>query len=158
MTSIDWTVLRHAYGSAEDIPVLLDRARRAPPPEDYTSEPWFALWSSLFHQNDIYSASYAAIPELVAIAEERGGEVAAEALFLAASIELRRNGPGAPPLRASFQIEYNRALMAARAVARDLARQSPDPHGKLAIADAVFQGDMERAHELIDGEEREPEE
>src|SRR5258705_13943428 len=109
MTSIDWSSLHHAYGPAGDIPALLGRARIAPPPENYKSEPWFTLWSSLYHQDDIYSASYAAVPELVAIAAERE-ELAPEGLFLAASIELRRNEPGAPELPLSLKVAYHRSL------------------------------------------------
>src|SRR5258705_2121635 len=95
MTSIDWTTLRHASGPAGDVPTLLAQARSAPAPIDYRSEPWFTLWSSLYHQNDIYSASYAAVPELIAIAAERV-DLAPESLLLAALIELRRNEPEAP--------------------------------------------------------------
>ena len=158
MTTIDWTALQHAYGSAGDIPALLDRARSARPPDDYTSEPWFTLWSALFHQDDIYSASYAAVPELVAIAAERGGEVAAEALLLAASIELRRNQPGAPEVPLLLRDDYHRALIAARPITNDLARRPPDPDGKVAIADAVFRGDMDRAREMMEGDGEEPDE
>src|SRR5512138_155566 len=108
MPTIDWNTLRHAYGPAGDIPALLARARTAPPPVDYRSEPWFMLWSSLYHQDDIYSASVAAVPELVTIAAERR-ELAPESLFLAASIELRRNQAGAPELPPSLKIAYERS-------------------------------------------------
>src|SRR4051812_40379348 len=57
-----WGELTHAYGEASDIPALLRRLKTAPPPTDYRSEPWFTLWSALCHQNDVYIASYAAIP------------------------------------------------------------------------------------------------
>jgi hypothetical protein len=29
------------------------------------AEPWFSLWSSLAHQGDVYSASFAAVPHVV---------------------------------------------------------------------------------------------
>src|SRR4051794_29266383 len=117
---MDWSALQHAYGPASDIPALLARARTAPAPIDYTSEPWFTLWSSLYHQDDIYSASYAAVPELVAIAGECGGLIAAEGLFLAASIELRRNEPGAPEIPAEVETAYSDALAVAHALCSDL--------------------------------------
>src|SRR3954470_20909817 len=129
METIDWNALQHAYGTAADIPRLLARARSAPPPTDYRSEPWFTLWSSLYHQDDIYSASYAAVPELVAIADECRGRIAVEALFLTASIELRRNEPGAPDMAPSTLARYERALLAGRRLTTDLVGTSPDVEG-----------------------------
>jgi hypothetical protein len=37
------------------------------PTSDGDSEPWFTLWSALCHQNDIYPASFAAVPHIVRI-------------------------------------------------------------------------------------------
>ena len=150
MASIDWSTLHHAYGPAGDIPALLARAWSAPAPATYRDEPWFALWSALYHQDDVYPASYAAVPELIAIAAERGGAVAAESLFLAASIELRRHLPGAPEVSAAVQSEYDRAVAAARPLTANLPHGTPDPDGKLAVAAAVFGGDFARARALLD--------
>ncbi|MFJ8609967.1 hypothetical protein ACIRH0_22625 [Streptomyces sp. NPDC093675] len=55
----DWSELHHAYGTAEDVPGLLDAAR--PAPQDPS---WDELWSRLCHQGTVYSASYAALPAL----------------------------------------------------------------------------------------------
>jgi hypothetical protein len=68
MLSLDsprWSTLQHAYGDASDIPELL---RQLPdfPPSQGNEEPWFTLWSSLAHQGDVYSASFAAVPHVVA--------------------------------------------------------------------------------------------
>jgi len=57
--------LEHAYGSATDIPALL-RQLSALPPCQGEQEPWFTLWSALAHQGDVYSASFAAVPHVVA--------------------------------------------------------------------------------------------
>jgi hypothetical protein len=67
MLSLDssrWGELRHAYGPASDIPPLLQQLQSLP---DSTgeSEPWFTLWSSLAHQGDVHSASFAAVPHVV---------------------------------------------------------------------------------------------
>jgi hypothetical protein len=59
----DWHTLHHAYGTAENIPVLLNQARNTP-----TFEVWDELWSHLCHQGTVYSASFAALPELTEIA------------------------------------------------------------------------------------------
>jgi hypothetical protein len=67
MLSLDsprWSELRHAYGTASDIPTLLRDLDGLPAAEDQ-QEPWFSLWSALAHQGDVYSASFAAVPHVV---------------------------------------------------------------------------------------------
>ena len=67
MLSLDsplWRELRHAYGVASDTPALL-RQLQSLPDSSGESEPWFSLWSSLAHQGDVYSASFAAVPHVV---------------------------------------------------------------------------------------------
>src|SRR5437773_2022307 len=88
---VDWASLRHAYGTAVEIPTLLKSAESAPAPDHYDREPWFSLWSSLCHQGDVYPASYAAVPELVRIAQSRDGSARAECPLLAGCIELERH-------------------------------------------------------------------
>jgi hypothetical protein len=44
----DWSRLSHAYGSAEDIPALLDQIASDPAPER-----WNDLWSALCHQGSV---------------------------------------------------------------------------------------------------------
>ena len=68
MLSLDserWRDLRHAYGAAEDIPELLKQLESHPDDGD-DAEPWFSLWSALAHQGDVFQASFAAIPHVVA--------------------------------------------------------------------------------------------
>lgn len=65
LQSSRWSELRHAYGQAGDIPALLERLRELPKSEG-DAEPWFTLWSALAHQGDVYSASFAAVPHVVA--------------------------------------------------------------------------------------------
>jgi hypothetical protein len=60
-----WSELRHAYGTAVDIPPLLERLRDMPMSKG-DSEPWYSLWSALAHQGDVYSASFAAVPHVIA--------------------------------------------------------------------------------------------
>jgi len=67
MLSLDspkWSELEHAYGKASDTPNLL-RQLQSLPASDGDMEPWFTLWSSLAHQGDVYSASFAAVPHVV---------------------------------------------------------------------------------------------
>jgi hypothetical protein len=60
-----WGELRHAYGTAADTPALLRQLSELPT-DEADAEPWFRLWSSLAHQGDVYPASYAAVPHVVA--------------------------------------------------------------------------------------------
>jgi len=59
-----WSELKHAYGSASDIPPLL-RQLGALPKSEGKKEPWHTIWSALAHQSDVYSASFAAVPHVV---------------------------------------------------------------------------------------------
>jgi hypothetical protein len=60
-----WNELEHAYGNASDIPELLKQLFTLPA-ADGNAEPWFSLWSALAHQGDVYSASFAAVPHVIA--------------------------------------------------------------------------------------------
>lgn len=144
--------LKHAYGPASDIPALLHAARTAPAPHAYTAEPWFSLWSALYHRDDIYSASYAAVPELVRIAEIRPDRAGAEALYLAALIELRRHEPGAPAMPDDIRVSYEAAVQAARSPAETALAEDRNPEESqlLEIAAAVFRGQHELARELLE--------
>ncbi len=59
-----WSELQHAYGGAADIPALLEQLRTLPPSGN-NEEPWHSIWSSLAHQGDVYSASFAAVPHVI---------------------------------------------------------------------------------------------
>lgn len=63
--TLRWSSLRHAYGPATDTPDLL-RKLTLLPASGGNAEPWFSLWSSLAHQGDVYSASFAAVPHVIA--------------------------------------------------------------------------------------------
>lgn len=64
LNSPRWSELRHAYGPASDTPKLLARLDTLPLSQG-EEEPWFTLWSSLAHQGDVYSASFAAVPHVI---------------------------------------------------------------------------------------------
>jgi hypothetical protein len=60
-----WAELEDAYGTAADIPERL-RQLATFPTSNGTEEPWYTLWSALAHQGDVYGASFAAVPHVVA--------------------------------------------------------------------------------------------
>ena len=101
MLSLDspkWSELSHAYGQASDIPPLLRQLRTASPPEKYDTPPWGNLWSSLCHQGDVYTASYAAVPHIISITSLRPIEERIHHISLVSSIEIGRCMDMAPPI------------------------------------------------------------
>lgn len=95
MLSLDdarWETLEHAYGPAADTPARLRELAGGAASEELTE----ALWSSLWHQGDVYTASYAAAPHLVAAAADLPPEQRLEGLVLALGIVAEARQPGAP--------------------------------------------------------------
>ena len=88
-----WSELEHGLGDAGDIPALLDDARAAPPQMAIVPGPWNALWERLCRDRRIFVASYAAVPELIALAESRDDGVRWEA------IETRSVGNSYDPIK-----------------------------------------------------------
>ena len=90
LISETWKSLKHAYGSAENIPALLLALPHYPRCEKHDDEPWYTLWSSLCHQQDIYNASIAAVPQILMIAEAAPWRIDHNYLSLPACIEICR--------------------------------------------------------------------
>lgn len=77
----NWKELKHAYGSAEDIPEIISALRPDP-----TSSAWHELWSRVCHQGTTYSASPAVLPLLLDIASNWNAADRTMPLALAGSI------------------------------------------------------------------------
>lgn len=106
-----WESLQHAYGAAGDIPALLRELATAPEPqEDPEAEPWYSLWSSLCHQGDAYTASYAALPHLVEIGCGVQGPLDYSFLLLPTAIEVARGTGRGPELPTVFADAYHAAI------------------------------------------------
>ncbi|MEU9167103.1 hypothetical protein AB0D34_04775 [Streptomyces sp. NPDC048420] len=65
---VDWSRLRHAYGSAEALPALLRDL--ASPVEETAAEAEQELWDSIVHQGTVYTATAPAVPFLVRLVTE----------------------------------------------------------------------------------------
>lgn len=85
-----WNELSHAYGNASDIPALLRQLASFPAETSSNDEPWFTLWSSLCHQGDVYSASFAAIPHVIAALASNPQAASFNYFMLPASVEVAR--------------------------------------------------------------------
>ncbi|MEU4198282.1 hypothetical protein AB0E69_40745 [Kribbella sp. NPDC026611] len=92
----DWRSLRDAYGSAEPVGGLLERAGTG------DRDVWDELWSRLCHQGTVYSASYAALPRLTELAAHRDPREFVEPLFLATCIIGSTDGPAPADVRSRY--------------------------------------------------------
>jgi len=69
LDSARWKTLRHAYGAAGDVPDLIRAIEAEKMPNYRDGGTWFDVYSSLYHQYSTYSATYAALPHIVRIAD-----------------------------------------------------------------------------------------
>lgn len=90
MAMVDWLRLRDIYGSAAEVPRLLEAAASS---TDWDAPVWDELWSRLCHQGSVAPASYAALPALAEIAGMRRDVAVEPALYLFASIIASTDGP-----------------------------------------------------------------
>jgi len=106
-----WADLEQAFGSARDVPRLVAALITLDAERD-RAEVWFALWRMLCHGGEVYSASYAAAPHVVAIAAQLPLRERAQALQLVASIEGCRAAGVAPPVDPPLAASYGAAVAA----------------------------------------------
>lgn len=97
LDSARWGELTQAYGTAEDVPRLLD-ALACIGSVEARAEVWFALWRTLHRPGEAYSASYAAAPHLLAIAAPLELRERADAAHLVVRIEASRRAPASAPM------------------------------------------------------------
>jgi hypothetical protein len=142
-----WSELRHAYGPAADSPGLLRQLAEFPRSTG-NAEPWFSLWSSLAHQGDVYPASFAAVPHVIAamaVSPERAGF---DFLQFPAWVEICRRKNGTP-IPADLERAYFAALARLPSLVAAAASREWDPDflacALAAIAAAKGQGTMAEA-------------
>jgi hypothetical protein len=150
-----WSALRHAYGAATDVPALLNQVADRPDSE----EPWHQLWSALCHQDDVYPASFAAVPAIVATAAEAPGRARFDLFLFPASVELARVRKGVP-IPDDLRAEYFAAMARLPFVAAAAASRPWDPAlgRSILAAIAVSKQQYDTAELLIeidDGDEPE---
>ena len=104
-----WAELAQAYGTAEDVPRLLE-ALACIGREDARAEVWFALWRTLHRAGEAYTASYAAVPHLLAIGGTFGLRERAEAAHLVTRIEASRRAPGSAAIPGDLVEAYAAAV------------------------------------------------
>ncbi|KAH7262870.1 hypothetical protein BKA59DRAFT_464671 [Fusarium tricinctum] len=80
LESINWSQLIHAYGPADDVPVLL-RQLQSTDPEIYLTA-LDGCWSSIYHQGTRYSASVQAVPFLYSLLDHQATKNRSTLLYL----------------------------------------------------------------------------
>jgi hypothetical protein len=147
-----WGELQHAYGNAADVPDMLRAlASSTGPKADYRDEPWFGLWSSLCHQGDVYTASYAAVPHIVHLAAQTKTPVDFSFFHLPAAIEVARRAGRGPDIPEAEADAYHRAI-ARLTETVNLHRDEPWDQSMLlsaAAAQAVAKGHIDVAEALL---------
>jgi hypothetical protein len=162
LDSPKWSDLRHAYGAASDVPKLIEQLRALPPDAGAEAEPYSSLWSSLCHQDTVYTASYAAVPlivELMAAAPERVPETVFQ---LVACIEIARGQGRGPDIPADLVADYFAALTRLPALVAGASKVKWDQgfcqvalaavavsKGFWSLADAVLELDEETIEDLF---------
>jgi hypothetical protein len=112
MLSLDsprWAELTQAYGTAEDVPRLLEALARIGP-EEARAEVWFALWRILHRPGEAYTASYAAAPHLLAISARFGVVERAQGVHLVTRIETSRREAASAPIPTDLVAAYATAV------------------------------------------------
>jgi len=152
---MDWSSLSHAYGPAVDMPEILVRAEIESRDGSEPCSAWFELWSALCHQGDCYSASYAAVPVLIRIAQLPAYADRYDPLLLAASIEVARLEGRGPALSQFLSASYSEALRQGEGLALQALRQSLNADARTAFEGCVaaFGGDGEGARAIWDKED-----
>jgi hypothetical protein len=150
-----WRELGHAYGSAENIPALLSRLAEYPDESDYQNEPWFSLWSALCHQDDVYSASYAAVPHIVRLAERHPDKATMSYFLLPTAIEIDRAAGRGPTLPQELEQDYLQSLKQLGQIAAEQLKGTADELRSryLRGAIAISEGDVASASCIIDPED-----
>jgi hypothetical protein len=137
LDSPKWSQLRHAYGDASNIPEMLRQLESFPPHEGYEAPPYFMLWSSLCHQDDVYTASYAAVPHIIRILALAPTRAHWDFFLLPTSIEISRWRGRGPEIPAELSDAYLSALQRVPALAAAAAATQWDELHCRAVAAAI---------------------
>ena len=159
MDNTNWGELEHAYGKATDIPDLLSELESYPTCNECDDEPFYTLWSSLCHQGDVYSASYAALPKIVSIIEIAPEKVSYNYFLLPVCIEIARLKGKGPKISKSIEVSYFSAIqtlanLTGKANPEDetmvpvLAAVTAVRYGKAELADAILELNTETLAEF----------
>jgi hypothetical protein len=84
LADIDWSSMHHAYGTAEEVPELLERL--VSPEADVRDKALSRFYSAVHHQGDVTSCTVATLPFLLDLAGDIGTPDRAAIVALLVSI------------------------------------------------------------------------
>lgn len=150
---IDWNNLEDAYGAAIKIPILLNKVIASADKNDETqSELWFELWSRLYHQDTIFSASYAAVPILVNSIPRTNIPININFFLLPIAVEIIRKKALAPEIPDALKKDYFQALKILEELADIYMVQNHDKlfDKVMQAIKLVFSGNISLAEDLLE--------
>lgn len=109
LESTRWEQLTQAYGTAEDVPRLLE-ALACIGSESAREEVWFALWRTLYRPGEVFSASYAAVPHLLEISGAFALRERAQGIHLITRIEVTRREDASAVMPDDLVADYGNAV------------------------------------------------
>ncbi|MGW3287930.1 HEAT repeat domain-containing protein [Streptomyces sp. NPDC001002] len=143
---VDWASMRHAYGSAEDVPGLLRALASTDPAEREIALD--AMYGGVHHQGDVYDSTLACIPFLFELAESEAVRERCGIVELLVSI-----GQEGEPPEGIADDAYAMACTAVRAGAEVFARLTADRDSGVrrtaAVAVARFHDEPARVLGLL---------
>jgi hypothetical protein len=161
LDSPKWFELRHAYGPSSDTPSLL-RDLESLPTSEGKKEPWFSLWSSLAHQGDVYSASFAAVPHVVHVLSRSPSTADSSYFHFPAWVEICRQKKSVP-VPAELEDAYFAALAKLPSLVAAASDRKWDPgflscalaavavsQGYASVAEAVLEVTPKVAEEFME--------
>jgi hypothetical protein len=144
MFSLDdlrWTELKGGYHTPFDPRPALAQLETG----SDVDNAWYALWEELHHQGDVGEASYAAVPHLVRIHQQRG-VVDWNTYAIVATIELARDHAGNPPMPKWLEKDYAQALHNLAAVGTTEILRTDDLENVRAILSIIALAKGARMH------------
>ena len=142
MLSLDsprWAELEQAYGSAEDIPRLIEALAREED-EDARSELWLGVWATLSPQAGGVNAAYAVVPHLLDVVRSQNALERLAALHFATRVELSRQSGGAPPIPHDLVAAYAVAIESMPERVHELTQHPWDTTTAQILAAALLVG------------------
>ncbi|MEO8623839.1 MAG: hypothetical protein ABI625_22350 [bacterium] len=144
LASARWRGLLQAYGSAEDIPRLVE-ALATIDDEGQRAELWFGAWATLCPEGRVYTAAYAVVPHLLALTEAQGAADRVAAIHIAAEVETLRHVSGAPPIPDDLVHSYAAAIESLPAKVAELSSVPWDAAIAQVMAAALLAGKRQPA-------------
>ena len=128
-----WSALSHAYGAASDLPAALRALRRG---DDRADQGILhdLLWGRLCHQGTVYTATYAALPHVVAIGAQRPAGEQLHFWMFAGAVARSQDAADVP---ADLREDVEQSVRKAHELVVALFRPGLDEHDALWLAAAV---------------------